>query len=109
MRGAGFVGSGLWLIAIASPLHAASAPFDELETLAAAGFTGLAETDLRVELPVPDADTLWRWFQTHGSRKFFDDLPAERRAEFRARLIDDLNGRAHLVLRRYAWLFTGRT
>ncbi|WP_202996290.1 class I SAM-dependent methyltransferase [Paractinoplanes lichenicola] len=89
------------------PAGSMGVAFDESATLAAAGFTGVAETDLRVELTVPDAETLWRWFQTHGSRKFLDDLPAERRAEFRTRLLDDLNGRDRIVLRRAAWLFTG--
>ncbi|MBM2614319.1 methyltransferase domain-containing protein [Actinoplanes sp. LDG1-06] len=83
------------------------APFDELEALA--GFTDVTETDLRVELPVGDAGTLWEWFQTHGSRKFFDDLPPVRRDEFRRRLLDDLNRRDRIVLRRYAWLYTGRS
>ncbi|MEV4342902.1 methyltransferase domain-containing protein [Actinoplanes sp. NPDC049596] len=83
-------------------------PFDELESLAAAGFTAIEETDLRVELPVADAETLWEWFRTHGTRKFLDDLSDEHRAEFRARLLADLNARDRVVLRRYAWLYTAR-
>ncbi|BFU46206.1 class I SAM-dependent methyltransferase [Krasilnikovia sp. MM14-A1004] len=82
-------------------------PFEEREALAAAGFTGVDETDLRIELAVPDAETFWQWLQTHGTRKFFDDLSAERRAEFRARLIADLESRGSVVLRRYAWLYRG--
>ncbi|GAB1690258.1 class I SAM-dependent methyltransferase [Krasilnikovia sp. M28-CT-15] len=82
-------------------------PFEEMDELAAAGFTGIDETDLRIELAVPDAETFWQWLQTHGTRKFVDDLPAERRAEFRARLIADLEAREHIVLRKYAWLYRG--
>ena len=84
------------------------APFDEVATLAEAGFTGIRETDVRVELPVPDAETLWEWFQTHGTRKFFDDLGEDHRAEFRRRLLADVDARERIVLRRYAWLYTAR-
>ncbi|GAB1645845.1 class I SAM-dependent methyltransferase [Krasilnikovia sp. MM14-A1259] len=83
-------------------------PFDELEALAEAGFTDIDETDLRIELPVADAETFWQWFQTHGTRKFLDELDADRRAQFRARLIDDLESRDRIVLRGYAWLSRGR-
>jgi ubiquinone/menaquinone biosynthesis C-methylase UbiE len=78
--------------------------FDEIGTLAEAGFDPLRETDLRLDLPLADAETLWRWFQTHGSRKYLDDLPPDRRDEFRRRLLDDLGGRRPLMLRRYVWL-----
>ncbi|MCO8274794.1 class I SAM-dependent methyltransferase [Actinoplanes sp. TRM 88003] len=90
------------------PRGSMGAPFDEIETLTAAGFDHVSETDLRLELPMADAETLWRWFQTHGTRKYFDDLPAERRAEFHRRLLADLAGRGPLVLRRYAWLHEAR-
>ncbi|RZU52793.1 ubiquinone/menaquinone biosynthesis C-methylase UbiE [Krasilnikovia cinnamomea] len=83
-------------------------PFEELAALAAEGFTDLDETDLRIELAVPDAETFWQWLQTHGTRKFFDDLSAGHRAEFRARLIADLESRERVVLHRYAWLYRGR-
>ncbi|MFF5084521.1 class I SAM-dependent methyltransferase [Actinoplanes sp. NPDC000266] len=84
------------------------APFDELASLAAAGFTAAEETDLRVEIPVDRAETLWEWFRTHGTRKFLDDLGDEHRARFRARLLADLEARDRVVLRRYAWLYTAR-
>ncbi|WP_249997624.1 class I SAM-dependent methyltransferase [Actinoplanes sp. M2I2] len=90
------------------PQGSMGAPFDEIETLTAAGFEQIRETDLRLELPVADAETFWQWFQTHGTRKFFDDLPPARRADFRRRLIDDLTPRGPLVLRRYAWLYQAR-
>ena len=79
--------------------------FDEVETLTEAGLVHLRQTDLRLELPVADAETLWQWFQTHGSRKYLENLPPARRDEFRRRLIDDLESRPRpLVLRRYVWL-----
>ncbi|SNY66115.1 class I SAM-dependent methyltransferase [Paractinoplanes atraurantiacus] len=84
------------------------APFDEFESLAAAGFAGIEEADLRVEIPVDGAETLWEWFRTHGTRKFLDDLGDEHRAQFRARLLADLEARDRVVLRRYAWLYTAR-
>jgi len=60
-------------------------------------------------LPVTDAETLWQWFQTHGSRKYLENLPPARRDEFRRRLIDDLESRPRpLVLRRYVWLHEAR-
>jgi O-methyltransferase/aklanonic acid methyltransferase len=84
------------------------APFEEINSMAAAGFTEMTETDVRIELPVPDAETFWQWYQTHGTRKFFDDLDDVRRAEFHDRLIADLESRDQIVLRRHAWLFSGR-
>jgi O-methyltransferase/aklanonic acid methyltransferase len=84
------------------------APFEPIDSMTAAGFTEIEETAVRVELPVPDAETFWEWYQTHGTRKFFDDLDEVRRAEFRDRLIADLEARDRIVLRRYAWLYRGR-
>ena len=83
-------------------------PFDAAAELRAAGFTGITEDHIDVELPVSDPDQVWRWLQTHGSLKFFDDLPPARRAEFRTRLIADLKSREPLVLRRYVWLHRAR-
>jgi ubiquinone/menaquinone biosynthesis C-methylase UbiE len=83
-------------------------PFQPIDSMAAAGFTEIDETAVRVELPVPDAETFWQWFQTHGTRKFFDDLDEVRRAEFHDRLMTDLEARDQILLRRYAWLYRGR-
>lgn len=83
-------------------------PFAAADALAAAGFTRIEETDLRVELPVADPGIFWQWLQTHGTRKFFDDLAPKRREEFRRRLMEDLESRDRIVLRRYAWWHTGR-
>jgi ubiquinone/menaquinone biosynthesis C-methylase UbiE len=82
--------------------------FEEIDSMTAAGFTQIEETDLRIEIPVPDAETFWQWFQTHGTRKFFDDLDEVRRSEFHDRLIADLESRDQILLRRPAWLYTGR-
>jgi len=79
--------------------------FGQLAELAAAGFTGVEETDIRIELPVRDAETFWAWIQTHGSRHLLDE---PHLAELRRRLLADLRARDRLVLRRYAWLFRGR-
>lgn len=60
----------------------------------------LEETDIRVELPTPDAGTFWAWIQTHGSRHLLGEA---HRAELRRRLMADLEARHPLVPRRYAW------
>ena len=91
-----------------APSRVLGAGFGQMAALAAAGFTDLEETDIRVELPVPDAETFWAWIQTHGSRHLLDELDEARRAELRRRLMTDLRARDRLVLRRYAWLFRGR-
>ena len=90
------------------PGRAMGAGFGELAALAAAGFISLDETDIRVELPVPDAETFWAWIQSCGSRQILDELGEAHRAELRRRLMADLESRDPLVLRRYAWLFRGR-
>lgn len=63
-----------------------SRPLDPEPLLAAAGFTGIEETDVEQRLPVPDADTFWNWALSHGSRAFIDALPPQQRARFEARL-----------------------
>lgn len=90
------------------PAGGMGSPFDAPTALAAAGFTDVIETDLRVELPLPDAESFWRWLLSHGTRKFLEDLEPGHREEFRRRLVADLEARGSVVLRRYAWLCTGR-
>jgi hypothetical protein len=51
---------------------------------------------------------MWRWYATHGTRRFFDALDEERRQEFRRRLAADLATRSAAVLRRAALLFTAQ-
>lgn len=64
--------------------------FGETPALAAAGFFSIEESDLRVELPVADPETVWRWFQTHGTRQFLDVLDDARREEFHQWLVAEL-------------------
>jgi hypothetical protein len=82
-----------------------------MAALAAAGFTDLEETDIRVELPVRDAETFWACIQTHGSRHLLDELDEAHRAELRRRLMTDLEARdLYLATARggsVAWLFPG--
>ncbi len=85
------------------PSGSMGTPFDAIDALA--GFDDVNEMDIQVELPVDDPETFWRWFQTHGTRKFFDELDDVHREEFHQRLIADLSARDHLVLRRYAWFY----
>ena len=81
-------------------------PFAEVASLRSAGFTDVRERALTVEIPLADGETLWRWLQTHGTRKFLDDLGPEHQRAFHRRLVADLDGRTVKVLHRYAWLFT---
>ena len=81
-------------------------PFAEIAFLRSAGFTDVRERSLTVEIPLADGETLWRWLQTHGTRKFLDDLSDEHRQELHRRLVADVDARATKALHRYAWLFT---
>jgi ubiquinone/menaquinone biosynthesis C-methylase UbiE len=81
-------------------------PFAEVASLQSAGFVGVRERALTVEIPLADGETLWRWLQTHGTRKFLDDLSDEHRGDFHRRLVADVDARATKALHRYAWLFT---
>ncbi|MFD0578602.1 class I SAM-dependent methyltransferase [Dactylosporangium darangshiense] len=82
------------------------APFDARGLLAMTGFRDVAEQHLQVELALDEPETMWRWYGTHGTRRFFDELDEKYCEEFRQRLIADLVDRPELVLRRAALLFT---
>jgi SAM-dependent methyltransferase len=41
------------------PAGGMGAPFDAIELLTEAAFTDVAESEVRVEIPVPDAETFW--------------------------------------------------
>ncbi|MEV0718428.1 methyltransferase domain-containing protein [Asanoa sp. NPDC050611] len=81
-------------------------PVDAADLLAEAGFVDLREDHAAVAVTVADNGTLWRWILTHGYRAFVEDLPADRRAEFRQRVLalptDDR------VLRRVTPVWSGR-
>lgn len=81
-------------------------PVDAAEALEQAGFTDLTEKYAEVAIPFPDTETLWQWSLTHGYRAFIEDLPDDRRAEFRDRLLA-LEAK-DLVLRRVSGVWSGR-
>lgn len=84
-----------------------SRPLDEEHLLATAGFTGVSETVIEQRLRVPDADTFWNWGLSHGSRAFFDALPADARAEFEARVRAELSAMDPIVFAAGASLWRG--
>lgn len=63
---------------------------------------------LEVALPVPDGETYWRWSRSHGSGRFIDGLPADKRVEMHARLLERVATMPDFVLRRSATLWTAR-
>ncbi|GIE76523.1 hypothetical protein Aph02nite_24730 [Actinoplanes philippinensis] len=83
-------------------------PFDADAALAGVGFRDVTRRHLEVELELEDPEALWRWYATHGARRFFDALDEQRRKEFHDRLVAGLADRPGVVLRRAAWLFTAR-
>ncbi|MFI0938614.1 class I SAM-dependent methyltransferase [Streptomyces sp. NPDC021020] len=84
-----------------------SRPLDAERLLAEAGFTGVTETAVEQRLPVPDADTFWDWGLSHGSRAFFDALPADARSEFEARVRAELSTMNPIVFAAGAHLWRG--
>ncbi|MCO8275136.1 hypothetical protein M1L60_31605 [Actinoplanes sp. TRM 88003] len=66
-----------------------------------------AET-LEVAIPVPDGETYWRWSRSHGSGRFIDGLPDDKRNEMHARLLERVDEIPDFVLRRSATLWTAR-
>jgi hypothetical protein len=79
------------------------APFNEQAVLTDAGFTGIRERHYTFEVAVPDGDTSWRFTLTCGTKKFIDDLPPQRRAQFRKR-IRALTG---FTMTRTVWVYSG--
>lgn len=63
-------------------------PLSAPDLLAAAGFRDIAQRPACVAVDVPDNQTLWRWLMSHGYRAFVEALPADRRDEFRQRVLD---------------------
>lgn len=86
----------------------ANTAFDAGGTLAGAAFRDVTQEHLEVELVLEDPETMWRWYATHGSRRFLDALGEQRREELRQRLVADLAARPETVLRRTALLFMAR-
>ncbi|MFK0173781.1 class I SAM-dependent methyltransferase [Streptomyces sp. NPDC090306] len=84
-----------------------SRPLDEEQFLAAGGFTGVGAITIEQRLPVPDADTFWNWGLSHGSRAFFDALPADARTRFEARVRAELATMDPIVFAAGAKLWRG--
>lgn len=81
-------------------------PVDAAELLDRAGFVDLREDRAGVAVTFPDNATLWEWALSHGYRAFIDDLPEDRRREFRDRVMDlPADDR---VLRRATGIWSGR-
>jgi hypothetical protein len=81
---------------------------EEGKLFAESDFIEVSATTLEVALAVPDGETYWRWSRSHGSGRFIDDLPDEKRSEMRARLLERVNEIPKFTLRRSATLWMGR-
>jgi len=68
----------------------------------------VTNTSIEVFIEVPDAQTYWDWTLTHGSRAFADDLPADRRAQFRDSMLAQLSSQKIITLHRAAAVWTAR-
>jgi len=68
----------------------------------------VSATTLEVALPVPDGETYWRWSRSHGSGRFIDGLPDDKRTEMYARLLARVSEIPDFTLRRSATLWTAR-
>jgi len=81
---------------------------EESDLFAQSSLVEVAATTLEVALAVPDGETYWRWSRSHGSGRFIDGLPSDRRSEMRARLVERLDEMPNFMLRRSATLWTAR-
>ncbi|SNY44932.1 class I SAM-dependent methyltransferase [Paractinoplanes atraurantiacus] len=79
---------------------------EEADLFAASTLTDITATHVEVAIPVPDGETYWRWSRSHGSGRFIDGLPADRRAEMHTRLLARLAEIPDFVLHRSATLWT---
>ncbi|XVV17456.1 class I SAM-dependent methyltransferase [Actinoplanes sp. CA-131856] len=77
---------------------------DEATLLAESTLTDITATTLEVAIPVPDGETYWRWSRSHGSGRFIDALPDDKRAEMHTRLLERVAATPDFVLRRSATL-----
>ena len=81
---------------------------EESELFEQSELVDASATTLEVALPVADGETYWRWSRSHGSGRFINGLPAEKRAEMHARLLNEINEIPNFTLRRSATLWTSR-
>lgn|ERR1022692_3222207 len=85
-------------------------PLDASALLSGAGFAGAAAQPIEVNLPMSGGgDMLWRWHLSHGTVAFIDDLPPDRREEFRRRLVASTDADGTRTLRTIATLWSART
>ena len=82
---------------------------DVADLLTRAGFIDVTRSSVEVCLEVPDAQTYWDWTLTHGMRAFVDDLPADRRAEFRDHMLTQLSSQKVITLQRTAAVWTAKS
>jgi SAM-dependent methyltransferase len=80
---------------------------EEGELFAQSEVVDVSARTLEVALPVPDGETYWRWSRSHGSGRFINGLPDDKREEMRARLLGRVNEIPNFILRRSATLWTG--
>lgn len=79
---------------------------DAADLLEEAGFVDLQKDHAGVAITFPDNAMLWRWALSHGYRAFIEDLPHDRRREFRRRVMElPADDR---VLRRTTGIWSGR-
>lgn len=81
---------------------------EESDLFADSDLIEVSATTLEVALPVPDGETYWRWNRSHGSGRFIDGLPDEKRNEMHARLLARINEIQDFTLRRSATLWIVR-
>lgn len=81
---------------------------DEAELLEASTLIDPLATTLEVAIPVPDGDTYWRWSRSHGSGRFIDGLPEDKRQEMHSRLLSRMEELPGFLLQRSATLWTAR-
>ena len=83
-------------------------PLDQIALLNDAGFSGAGCHAISVALPLPrGGETLWAWHLTHGTGWTIDNLPPDRRAEFRDRLIAEADAAGARTLQATATLWAG--
>lgn len=90
------------------PGGGSGSPLDEGALLRDAGFTDIAASLVTIDLPMPGGgEMLWQWHLTHGTAAFIGNLPPDRRAEFRRRLVAETDASGTRNLRLTASLWTG--
>ena len=79
---------------------------EESDLLAESSLVDVAARTIEVAIPVPDGETYWRWSRSHGSGRFIDGLPEDKRTEMHEQLLVRLSEIPDFVLRRSATMWT---